>query len=131
MVRIHHIGKVVKNIKKELELYKKLGFEVEKKILIDKEQKARIGIVYSKGFVIELLEPLNKKSPIAKTKQGFHHICIEVDNLDAFLKYIKENNLGFPLTKKTTSVFNKKKVQFIATPEKDIIELIERRIKNE
>jgi methylmalonyl-CoA/ethylmalonyl-CoA epimerase len=44
---------------------------------------------------IELLEPLGENSPIAKFLQknpggGIHHVCYEVDDIDAAVKQMKE-----------------------------------------
>lgn len=125
--KIHHIGKVVSGIKAEMARYKRLGFLVDGKIYIDKEQKVKIGKVGLDGDIfIELVEPLNKNSPIANSSPGLHHICLEVDNIDAYIAYITDNNLGFRLTKKTLSIFKKKEVAFFAMKNRDIIELIEK-----
>ncbi len=75
---------------------------------------------------MELVEPLNSKSPIANSAPGLNHICVEVDSIDSYLAYIRDNNLGFRLTKKDVSIFKKRKVAFFATKNRDIIELIEK-----
>ena len=58
----------------------------------------------------------------------YNYICrmrdIEPD-IDKYNEYIKKNKLGYILTKKTTSIFNKRKVSFFMTRTKNIIELIE------
>ena len=127
--KIHHISRVVDDIKEELEKYSKIGFTVEQEIFIDEEQKVKVGKVKTTDcMIIELLEPLDEESPIykfSKEKKGFHHICIEVENLENFINYIKENNLGFQLTKITKSVFEGRRVCFISTNDREIIELIE------
>ena len=127
--KIHHIGKVVQSIDDELLLLGSLGFKVDKEIYIDKEQKVKVGLAYSDNDIImELLEPLDESSPIwnfHKNGGGLHHYCIEVENIDKYNEYIKKNKLGYILTKKTTSIFDKRKVSFFMTRTKNIIELIE------
>ena len=126
---IHHIGIVVKNVAKELEKYRALGFKIKDEVVIDNEQKVKVGQVGSSdGGVIELLEPLDESSPIWKFYKdggGQHHICIEVDNIEAYVRYIKENKLGVRLTQTTTSVFDGRKVCFIGLKDRQIMELIE------
>ena len=128
-VNIHHIGKVVRNIAEELENYSQLGFEVDRKIYIDQEQKVKVGKVKAGEVLIELLEPLDETSPISKfhRKQGgVHHISIMVKDIDDYVRRFKADRLGFVLTKKTTSVFDQRTVCFISTNNREIIELIEK-----
>ncbi|MBI2577987.1 MAG: VOC family protein [Candidatus Wildermuthbacteria bacterium] len=127
-MKIHHLGKVVRSIAEELQKYERLGFDAEKDILVDQEQKVRVGKVKSESCMIELLEPLDESSPIwnfSQNQAGFHHICIEVPDIEAYIAAVKARGLGFRLTGKTRSVFDGRTVCFIATKEKDIIELIE------
>ena len=47
---------------------------------------------------IELLHPLGEKSPIQgflnkKPDGGIHHICLEVDDIEAAVKSVRENNV--------------------------------------
>src|SRR5690606_25297205 len=46
---------------------------------------------------IELLEPLSEASAIhkylEKNGEGIHHIAFDVDDIDARLKHLKENNV--------------------------------------
>jgi len=126
---IHHIGKVVENIEQELKLYAALGFETDASIYIDKEQKVKVGKVLTENKVlIEFLEPLDKHSPIWNFSQrggGLHHICVQVENIEEYLKYIKEKKIGFRLSEKTISVFDGRKVCFISNYNRDILEIIE------
>jgi methylmalonyl-CoA/ethylmalonyl-CoA epimerase len=126
---IHHIGKIVKDVESSLREHSKLGFEAEGKIFIDKEQKVKVGKLRIAGkLVIELLEPLDETSPIWRAyheNKGLHHICIEVDSITNFINKLKENSLGFKLTDITVSIFDDRKVCFISTNNRDIIELIE------
>jgi len=49
------------------------------------------------GTAIELLEPLDKNSPISKflekRGEGIHHICYKVDDIEAVLKRLKEQGV--------------------------------------
>ena len=127
--KIHHIAKVVDNIGEELKKYSDLGFQTQDQIFIDEPQGVRVGKVQSPGGItIELLEPLNENSPIykfSKEKKGFHHVCIEVENIENYLEFVKEKNIGFQLTKITTSVFDGRRACFFSTNDREIIEIIE------
>ncbi|MFH1326801.1 MAG: VOC family protein [archaeon] len=127
--KIHHVAKVVENISEELKKYSSLGFIIDNEIYTDLTQKVKVGKVSTpEGIIIELLEPLNENSPIynfSQKQKGFHHVCVEVKSIEKYLNFIKENNLGFQLTKITTCIFEKRKVCFISTKDKEIIEIME------
>lgn len=119
---------VVEDIKGELDKYNKSGFKVDSKVFIDEEQKVKVGKVNGGSCFVELLEPLDDTSPISefsKKQKGYHHICIEVENINSYIQFIQKEKLGFRLTKTTTSVWDGRKVCFISTNDRDIIELIE------
>ncbi len=66
---------------------------------------------------IELLHPLGDKSPIAgflakNTSGGIHHMCIEVDDIEAAVKTMKEKNVRC-LTEKTRIGAHGKPVMFL------------------
>ena len=53
----------------------------------------------SQNHKIELIEPLNEKSSIYHFKEGYHHICYEVDDREAFLYDFKQLKIGKIFTK--------------------------------
>jgi methylmalonyl-CoA epimerase len=95
--KIDHIGIAVKdlqerisNIEKVLDLACSGTDEV-------KEQKVRVGIVPVQDVNIEFLEATDNDSPIAKfiekKGEGFHHIALEVDNIEEELVRLKNENV--------------------------------------
>lgn len=126
-MQIHHIGRVVKDIKKELEYYRSLGFSCREDILIDGYQKVRVGLVeIGQGVLLELLEPLGENSPIVNFLAkggGLHHICYRTDDFDKKQETLKPS--GTILGKPTSSVFNGRRVFFFYSHRHELMEFIE------
>jgi methylmalonyl-CoA/ethylmalonyl-CoA epimerase len=83
--RIDHIAVVVENLEAALATYRDaLGMAVSRIETIP-EQDVKIGFLPCGDSEIELLEPINPDSGIArylaKRGQGLHHVCLEVDDI--------------------------------------------------
>ncbi|WP_458412573.1 methylmalonyl-CoA epimerase [Schinkia sp. CFF1] len=95
--KIDHIGIAVKSLEASLPLYtenlklKLMGIE---EVVSEGVKVAFLKVGESK---IELLEPLNSESPIAKfiekKGEGIHHIALGVDDINERIKDIKANGL--------------------------------------
>ncbi len=95
--KIDHIGIAVKDIQSVLKFYgealglENLGFEVVE------DQGVRVAFLPVGESRIELLEPLNAESPIAKfitrRGEGIHHICLDVDSVSESLDEMKERGM--------------------------------------
>ena len=84
--KLNHIAIAVPNIKSASDMWRKaLGAKISTpQTLI--EHGVKVVFVESPNTKIELLEPLNKNSPISRFLEknpngGMHHICYEVNNL--------------------------------------------------
>ena len=91
--RIDHIAIVVENLDKALEVYRDaLGMTVSA-IKAMPEQDVTMAFLPSGDSEIELLEPISADSGIAKylakRGEGLHHICLEVDDIEATLVELK------------------------------------------
>jgi methylmalonyl-CoA/ethylmalonyl-CoA epimerase len=91
--RIDHIAVVVNNLDTALGVYRDaLGLTLANVQTIP-EQDVKIGFLPSGDSEIELLEPINPESGIAhylaKRGEGMHHICLEVDDIEATLADLK------------------------------------------
>src|SRR5512133_3954155 len=94
--RIDHIAVVVENLDTALGTYRDaLGMPVSKIETIP-EQDVKMAFLPSGDSEIELLEPINPDSGIArylaKRGEGLHHICLEVDDIQASLAELKARN---------------------------------------
>lgn len=88
--RIHHIAIAVNNIEEASKFYQDiLGLNLSG-VEVVTSQKTRVGFFHIGESNIELVQPSESDSPIAKfleTKgQGVHHICFEVDDIEAEVK---------------------------------------------
>ena len=116
--KFHHIGLSVKSIK---------SMHPNSKTIIDPLQKVRIAFINLNGVRLELLEPLNKSSPIynnLKNNNKLCHICFEVDNINKAIKNALKK--GFYIVQKPVSAiaFNNRKVSFIFHRDYHLVELI-------
>ncbi len=129
----HHVGIVVKdisiaskNIRKDFKIKNKSKIYVDKKIGV-KVQFLNI----SKDNNLELIQPLNNKSPINnflknKNTLNIHHLAYKCKNLEIEVSKLKKQGYG-NLTKYFNAVaFNKSRVIFLLSPFNYIVELIEK-----
>jgi len=97
--KIEHLGIAVKSIDDSLKTFEVLlGKQCYKEEAVVSEG-VRTAFIQVGDSKIELLEATNSDSAIAKflnkTKQGFHHVAFEVDDIDAELARLCKN--GFIL----------------------------------
>jgi len=96
--KIDHIGIAVKNLEDSAVFYKALGMQISH---IEKvpEQKVKVGFISTSETNIELLEPTDCSSPVAKfiekKGEGMHHICFKVSDIKTTLTTLK--NQGYRL----------------------------------
>ncbi|KAF3686521.1 Methylmalonyl-CoA epimerase, mitochondrial [Channa argus] len=96
--RLNHIAIAVPDMEKATALYRDiLGARVSDKVPLP-EHGVYTVFVELGNTKLELLHPLGEKSPIAgflqKNKSGgMHHICIEVDNINAAIDDLKAKNI--------------------------------------
>lgn len=90
-----HVGIAVKNLDEALRVYRDaLGFKLEG-IHTLTERKVKVAFLTTGGQTnVELLEPLNGESPIAKfletRGEGIHHFAMKVKNIEEALTEYKE-----------------------------------------
>ena len=86
--RLHHVAIVVDKIEDSSSFWEVLGLKVGN-IRDVPEQESRVAFLQLGDSEIELVEPINDSSGIArflaKRGPGMHHICIEVEDIDAIL----------------------------------------------
>jgi len=129
--RIDHIAIVVEDIERALSLFRDtLGLELSHTETIP-EQDVNIAFLPVGDSEIELLEPLSADTSIAKFlakrgEGGMHHICLEVEDIDAALDDLKEK--GVQLINKTAVAGAHGRVAFIHPKSTHgvLIELLER-----
>jgi methylmalonyl-CoA epimerase len=83
--RVHHVAIVVRSIDSALTFYRDLlGLDLETVMDIPSD-RVRIAFLDVGGSKIELVEPTDDKTGVArfldKSGEGFHHVCFEVGDL--------------------------------------------------
>ena len=91
---LDHIGIAVNSIDDILPVYEQFGLRLEN-LKESKQHKIKAAFLAVGETNIELIEPLNEKSPISKflekRGQGVHHVAFKVDNIEKMLKQLKES----------------------------------------
>jgi methylmalonyl-CoA/ethylmalonyl-CoA epimerase len=83
---LDHIGIAVESLESSLTVYRSLGIELDR-IEDVADQKVRVAFLPVGDTWIELLEPTENTSPVARHLQrrgaGLHHICLRVTDIRA------------------------------------------------
>ncbi len=95
ITRIDHIGIVVQSINDALKFFESaLGMKLDRQETPEGEN-ALVAFLPVGGSDVELVEPIESESGLtkflAKRGEGIHHICFEVDDIDAALARLKEH----------------------------------------
>ena len=94
MEKIEHIGIAVKNLETSNALFQKLLGSASYKTETVESEGVRTSFFKMGSSKIELLEAINKESPIAKfvekRGEGIHHIAFEVSDIVAEIKRLKK-----------------------------------------
>jgi methylmalonyl-CoA epimerase len=92
-MKIDHLGIVVRDIQEALQVYETaLGLPLKGTVEVP-DQKVSVAFLPIGESNIELVQPLTDDTGIAKylekRGEGIHHICIEVDDIEAVLARLK------------------------------------------
>lgn len=95
--RVDHIGIAVQKLDEAVPVYRDvLGLTLHGYETVE-DQEVRVAKLSGGDDVIELLEPTTESSPISKFLEkrggGIHHVCLEVDDIEATLARFKEQGL--------------------------------------
>jgi methylmalonyl-CoA epimerase len=93
-MKLDHLGIATKSLDEALSFWvDSLGLENVHSETVE-DQKVRVAMLPVGESRIELLEPTSDDSPISKFLEkrgpGIHHIAIEVDDIEASLKQLKD-----------------------------------------
>ncbi len=93
IINLDHVGVAVSKVEQALPLYTAvLGLKLEA-IRESKQNRIRAATLTTGNTTIELIEPLDPESPIAKflqkRGQGLHHLAFTVDDIEKSLEELK------------------------------------------
>ena len=97
--KINHIAIAVPNVKEAALKWQQALNMKKSEIIILEEHGVKVVFLEFSNLKIELLEPLNNKSPISKfleknPKGGMHHICFEVEKITETINALKNKNVN-------------------------------------
>ena len=98
-IEIDHIGHAVPNLEIAINSYQRIFGMVSSEIKVVEQQGIRIAYLSLGNVKIELMEPLNDKSPINKflarnPKGGIHHYCIVTNDINSSYDKSVSNQLN-------------------------------------
>jgi methylmalonyl-CoA/ethylmalonyl-CoA epimerase len=113
---LDHVAIAVSRIEDALQIYEKtLGLRLENTKLVE-QQKVKIAILRAGKTKIELVEPTDPESSVAKfianRGEGIHHIAIEVTNIEEHIKELKGKGIAM-IDEKPRPGAEAKKIAFI------------------
>lgn len=96
ITKINHIAIVVNDLDASLQAYHEiLGLPIGDRRVMP-EQEVEIAFLPAGDSLVELIMPITEDSGVAKylakRGEGLHHICLEVDDVEATLAEMKERN---------------------------------------
>lgn len=115
ITKINHVAIVVPDLDEALGFWRdELGLQVEKVEEVP-SQKSQVAFLPLGDSEVELVKPTTEDSGIAKflanRGAGMHHLCFEVDDIDAMLEALKAK--GVRLIDETALQMEGRKVAFI------------------
>lgn len=113
--KVHHLGIAVKDLKQSTDFWSRvLGLKHTDTETVP-ACKVEVAFLQTGDSVIELLSPLPGNTTIdhsiLKKGGGLDHLCLEVENLEAVLKELKDN--GIRLIDETPQVLPGRKIAFV------------------
>jgi methylmalonyl-CoA/ethylmalonyl-CoA epimerase len=131
--RLHHVGFVVSSISDEIERFAgSTGAHWDETIFHDPLQKVRVTFLRTlcpTDPLIELVQPAGEGSPILHFLQkggGLHHLCYEVENLDAHLRTMRLKGAVVVRRPLPAVAFENRRIAWTFTGQKLLLEFVER-----
>lgn len=128
-MKINHFGYAVNNIQKSIGDFKLLGYSIEEIEYKDNDRQVKIRFIEKDGIKLELIEPMNDKSPVydllKKNGSIIYHICYETENFDKDIRTLIENKFVIVEKPKKAIALGGKKVTFLYKKNMGLIEVVE------
>lgn len=129
-MKIHHIGYLVGNIEAAKQEFDQLGFSQIGEIVEDKLREVYILFLENNGYTIELIQPIDVKSPMYKLQKKHgsspYHVCYKTDKLQNEIEnMINSKKCTLLQPPQEAPAISNRMVAFLVNSEIGIIELIE------
>lgn len=136
-MRLHHLGFVVSDITAAMPGFlRSMAATWDSQIFFDPHQKVRVAFLTTRPHdaQIELVEPAGPDSPVLRFLSekggGLHHACYEVANLEQEMLAFKARGSLIVKRPKPAVAFQGRRIAWVLTPEKFLIELLEESSQN-
>jgi len=128
-MKIHHIGYLVKSIKKALPEFLAIGYRQETDVILDETRNVEIVFLLKDMQRIELVSPKGKDSAIGnlhkKIGNSPYHICYEVDNLENTIDKLEADGYILSVEPQSAPAIDNKRVAFLFNTAIGLIEIVE------
>lgn len=128
-MKIHHIGYIVKNLKKATDDFIGMGYEIESGCFYDEFRKIEIAFLTNNGYRVELVSPKDKDSAIGnlykKIGNGPYHICYEVQNLKSAVEDMENRGFIVTIEPQCAPAIGDNNVVFMFSANIGMVELVE------
>ena len=117
--KFSHVGIAVKSIK---------AINLNGKKIIDKTQNVSVAFAKLNGLQIELIEPLNDRSPINRNlEKGCRlvHLCYEVPDMDEALSECRKYGFHSIAKSLPAEAFDQRKISWVYSKHFGLFELLE------
>jgi len=127
MLKLHHIGMVVKNIEDYL---KTSEYARSTEVVYDPAQHSNICMLENADNEppIELIEPIDDKSTtyqyLRKNGNGIHHLCYQVDSYEKLEVFMAQHKLKRIFGPVEATVFDRQKVVFVYSRTQGVVEFV-------
>ena len=132
-LRLHHVGYVVKSIEASGQSFAQaIGATWDGNIVFDPVQRVRVTFFEGRSKadpLIELVEPGGADSPVTRFLErggGLHHLCYEVDDLEAHLEFCKSVGNTVIHAPVPAVAFGGRRIAWAVTRKKLLMEFLER-----
>ena len=134
---LHHLGFVVSSISTVAESFAaSMSARWDGEIIHDPIQRVRVAFFYPvdpRNPIFELVEPASETSPVSnfleKKRGGLHHVCYEVDDLEAALEKARRAGWGIAATPASAVAFDGRRIAWVCSKTRLLMEFLERRPK--
>ena len=131
---LHHLGFVVKSISAAADEFAlSISAQWDGEIIHDPIQQVRVSFfnpVDARNPVFELVEPASETSPVndflVKRRGGLHHVCYEIDDLDAALENARREGWAIASFPAPAVAFQGRRIAWIFSKKRLLIELLAR-----
>ena len=130
---LHHIGFAVASILKSAEQFAPSTATCwDGKVIHDPVQRVRVAFFTPRdphNPVFELVEPACETSPVTnflKTGPGLHHVCYEIDDLEAALREARSSRLAIVAAPAPAVAFGGRRIAWVCSRSRLLMEFLER-----